>query len=192
MKQVAVVILAGGEGRRIGGEKPVRLLGGRRLIDRALELANRWSKTVGVAVRDLSQVPLLGAEIVQDEAIEGPLGGLASGLKFARSQTCAFLLTIPADMPFLPSDLLDRLGARIGQSACAMASSGGHAHPVGALWRASTLDRLDEYVASGGRSLKGFAALAGAVEVEWPAGPDDPFFNINSADDLAEAEKRLR
>ena len=102
------------------------------------------------------------------------------------------LLTIPADMPFLPTDLLDRLAASIGESGCAMASSGGHSHPVSALWRVSALGQLDDYVSSGTRSLKGFAALVGAVEVEWASDPDDPFFNINSVADLAEAEKRLR
>jgi molybdopterin-guanine dinucleotide biosynthesis protein A len=191
MTDVAVVILAGGEGRRIGGSKPLRRLEGSRLIDRALDLAWRWSNVVAVAVRCPSQGPSVGAELVEDEPIEGPLGGLGAGLKFARANGCALLLTVPADMPFLPPDLLDRLTAAIGDFGCAMASSGGHPHPVSALWRASTLARLDDYVSSGRRSLKGFAGFVGAVEVEWPAGPNDPFFNINSADDLAEAEKRL-
>ena len=192
MRDVAVVILAGGEGRRIGGEKPLRLLGERRLIDRAIELAGRWSSTVAVAVRDFSQAPSLAAELIEDEAIEGPLGGLAAGLKFARTEGLPFLLTIPADMPFLSPDLPDRLSAAIGEAGCAVAGSGGHRHPVCALWRTSALSRLDAYLSSYGRSLKGFAALVGAVEVEWPGGRDDPFFNINSPGDLAEAEKRLR
>jgi molybdopterin-guanine dinucleotide biosynthesis protein A len=192
MTGIAVVILAGGEGRRIGGEKPLRLLAERRLIDRALDLARRWSSTLAVAVRDPSQTPSMDAEFIEDEAIEGPLGGLATGLKFARTQGYPLLLTIPADMPFLPTDLLDRLAASIGESGCAMASSGGHSHPVSALWRVSALGQLDDYVSSGTRSLKGFAALVGAVEVEWASDPDDPFFNINSVADLAEAERRLR
>lgn len=191
MTGVAVVILAGGEGRRIGGEKPLRLLGERRLIDQALDLARRWSSTIAVAVREASQTPSVDAEIIEDEPIEGPLGGLAAGLKFSRSKGCPLLLTVPADMPFLPPDLLDRFTAAIGAFGCAIASSGGHAHAVSGLWRVSVVDWLDEYVSSGARSLKGFAALVGAVEVEWPTDPDGPFFNINSADDLAEAEKRL-
>lgn len=191
MNGVAVVILAGGEGKRIGGKKPLRLLGGKRLIDTALELARGWSKTVAVAVRYGAQIGSIDAAIIEDEAIDGPIGGLAAGLNFARTRGCSFLLTIPADMPFLPADLVDRLTAAVGQSGGAVASSGGHRHPVCALWRVSAVDRVDDYVADGGRSLKGFAALVGAAEVDWPTDGDDPFFNINSADDLAEAEKRL-
>ena len=191
MKKVAVTILAGGQGRRIGGAKPFRLLGDRRLIERAIDLARLWSDTVAVAVRDLSQAPSPDVEVIQDEAIEGPLGGLAAALKFARTKSCPLLLTIPADMPFLPADLLDRLADAIANMGCAIASSGGHAHPVCGLWHTSAVGQLDDYVFGGGRSLKGFAKLLGGVKVEWPAGAQDPFFNINSAEDLAEAEKRL-
>lgn len=192
MNDAAVVILAGGEGRRIGGQKPLRLLGERRLVDRAIDRARCWSDIVAIAVRDQCQAPSVDAETIQDWAIEGPLGGLAAALKFARTKSCPVLLTIPADMPFLPRDLFDRLGAALGNFECAMASSGGHAHPVCGLWRTSALGQVDHYASGGARSLKGFAAVVGAVEVEWPTSPDDPFFNINSADDLAEAEKRLR
>jgi molybdopterin-guanine dinucleotide biosynthesis protein A len=189
---VSVVILAGGKGSRIGGEKPQRSLGGRRLIDRALEQTKRWSGTVAIAVREESQVEPVDVELIRDDTdIEGPLGGLIAGLKFARDDDCEFLLTVPADMPFLPADLPDRLRNAIGDAASALASSGGHVHPVCGLWRSSSLDRLPGYIASGRRSLKGFAKTIGCVEVEWPAVSHDPFFNINSAEDLVEAERRI-
>lgn len=192
MKGLAVVILSGGEGRRIGGGKPARRLGNARLIDSAVEQGRSWSDTVAIAVRTRSQAPSVDAEIIEDEAIEGPLGGLAAGLAFAQGRDRPFLLTIPADMPFLPPDLLDRLGTAIPGFGCALASSGGHAHPVCGLWRSSAVSQIGEYVSTGGRSLKGFAALIGVVAVDWATDAGDPFFNINSPDDLAEAEKRLR
>ena len=191
-ESVAVVILAGGEGRRIGGGKPRLELAGKRLIDRAIELARRSSELVAVAVRDEAQVQPVDVTLIPDDQnVEGPLGGLIAGLKFMREREPEKLLTIPADMPFLPDDLLDRLGREIGERACALASSGGHLHPVCGLWRASALDRAPEYLAGESRSLKGFAALTGFVAVDWTADPEDPFFNINSPDDLAEAERRL-
>jgi molybdopterin-guanine dinucleotide biosynthesis protein A len=186
------MVLAGGEGARIGGAKPQRLLGGRRLIDRALEQAKCWSRTVAIAVREESQVEPVDAGLIGDDMdVEGPLGGLVAGLRFARDNKSGFLLTIPADMPFLPPDLLDRLREAIGDAASVLASSGGHVHPVCGLWRTSSLDCIGAYVASSRRSLKGFAETIGCVEVEWPSAPHDPFFNINSAEDLAEAERRI-
>ena len=87
-----IVILAGGEGRRIGGGKPARLLGGQSLIDRAIARAWSWSVPVLVAARE-------GGDIGDDPAVEGPLGGVAAALALGGD-----VLTIPCDMPFLPDD----------------------------------------------------------------------------------------
>lgn len=192
MEQVAVVILAGGEGRRIGGDKPLLRLAGERLIDRALRNACRWSALVAVAVRDPAQVEPVAAPVIADQHdIAGPLAGLLSALGFGAELGCRHVLTIAADMPFLPADLFSRLRAQIGDLGCAMASSSGHVHPVCGLWRASALDRAGEYLASDRRSLRGFAELVGYVPVDWAAKPLDPFLNINTAEELAEAERRL-
>jgi molybdopterin-guanine dinucleotide biosynthesis protein A len=173
----AVLVLAGGEGRRIGGGKPLRLLGGVTLLDRALALAQRWSDDVLVAARE-------GGDVIDDPAIEGPLGGLAAGLRLGRP-----LLTIACDMPFLPDDLPARLAS---DAAVAVAASGGHLHPVCALWKAEAREALPAYLATGRRSLKDFAEMAGYRAVEWPTEPFDPFFNINDEADLARAEALLR
>ena len=155
---IAVVVLAGGEGSRIGGGKPIRLLGGKRLIDRAMEAACSWSGVVAVAVREAGQLGATGlCDIVDDPSIDGPLGGLASGLRFAAEFGCRHLLTIPADMPFLPADLQPRLAAGIADAGAAIAASGGSLHPVCALWLVSGLGLLPDYLETGRRSLKGFA-----------------------------------
>jgi molybdenum cofactor guanylyltransferase len=190
--EVAVVILAGGEGRRLGGGKPLRLLGGEPLIDRAVRKARIWSATLAVAVRDATQVRGCKVEVIHDrEDVEGPLGGLASALQFALARECELLLTIPADMPFLPEELLNRLAAAIADQSCALSSSGGHAHPVCSLWKVSAADQLEVYIATGRRSLRGLADLVGCAVVEWPSEPLDPFFNVNTPEHLAEAERRL-
>jgi molybdenum cofactor guanylyltransferase len=72
-----------------------------------------------------------------------------------------------------------------------VASSGGHLHPVCGLWRVSALDAVPAYLASGRRSLRGFAEAAGFTAVDWPIEPLDPFFNINTPEDLAAAERLL-
>lgn len=85
---VAVVIFAGGEGRRLGGGKPLTLLDGERLIDRALRHAAQWSDLVAVVVRDPAQVAPLDVRVITDEPeIPGPLAGLASALRFGEKAT---------------------------------------------------------------------------------------------------------
>jgi molybdenum cofactor guanylyltransferase len=186
----ATVILAGGEGRRIGGSKPLRMLGGMTLLDRAIVRAGGWSDHMVVAVRDPEQIKGAAAAWIEDAPdIEGPLGGLVAALRFARDRGAEAALTIAADMPFLPPDLPDRLSEEIGAAAAAISSSGSFLHPVCGLWRVNALNLAPDYLASGGRSLKGFAKAAGFAEVEWAAQPIDPFFNINSAEDLAAAER---
>jgi molybdopterin-guanine dinucleotide biosynthesis protein A len=187
---VAVVILAGGEGRRIGGGKPLRRLAGERLIDRALRAARSWSDLVAVAVRDPAQVEWLNAAIITDEPnIPGPLGGLAAALRFGAASATEFVLTIPVDTPFLPRDLCDRLRSELGEAGCSIAASGGQLHPVCSLWRTCAASRLEDYLAGERRSLRAFAALVGLSEVEWPSEPFDPFFNVNAPADLTDAER---
>jgi molybdopterin-guanine dinucleotide biosynthesis protein A len=171
---VRIVILAGGAGRRIGGGKPLRMLGGETLLARALTLARSWSDEVLIAD---GKTDVLG--------LEGPLGGVAAALGLDGD-----VLTIPCDMPFLPADLPERLGRT--SAPAAVAESGGRLHPVCALWRAHAGESLAAYAASGRRSLHGFAEAVGYEAVAWRTDPFDPFFNVNDANDLARAEAMLR
>lgn len=187
MRKVVVVILAGGEGKRIGGGKPLKIYRGEPLIDRAIRRARSWSDRVAIALRDRSQLGAVPADLIPDADVAGPLGGLISGMKFAIAEKRQFVLVIPADMPFLPPDLLDRLHQAIGHKGCALAESGGQLHPVCGLWQSNAVRSALNYAAAGRRSLKGFAASIGFVAVEWEAEAFDPFFNINTSEDLAEA-----
>ena len=181
----AILILAGGEGSRIGGGKPLRRLGGRTLLDRAIERASRWSDCVAIAAREPVQAGETGLPILVDPpGLEGPLGGLASALRLERPA----VLTIPCDMPFLPDDLSERLASALGEKGAALAASRGYVHPVCGLWRREALSRMEDYASTGRRSLIGFAEFVGYAVVEWAG---DPFFNVNSPEDLAEAEARL-
>lgn len=189
---IAVVVLAGGRGTRIGGGKPQLRLGGRTLLERALNQAEQWSKTVAVAAGDGTQLDVGCYRNLADEPeLDGPLGGLAAALRFARECGVEAVLTVPVDTPFLPPDLPRRLAAAIGISGAAIPTSGGRLHSVCGLWRVQTLDHLRSYAATGRRALMGLAEAAGFVTVDWPAEPFDPFFNINRPGDLAEAERLL-
>jgi molybdopterin-guanine dinucleotide biosynthesis protein A len=189
---LVAVVLAGGDGLRMGGAKPLRRLGDTTLLGRALALAQSYSDDVAVAVRDAAQVG--GADgphlLLDDPGIEGPLAGLASALRFARRRGAACVLTLPCDSPRLPADLASRLQTGLGGHHVAVAQSDGRLHPVCALWRTGALDALPAYLASGQRSLKGFAAKVGMTVVEWPASRRDAFVNANTPEDLAALQPR--
>ncbi|MFC3070245.1 molybdenum cofactor guanylyltransferase [Phenylobacterium soli] len=186
------VILAGGEGRRMGGDKPLRAWGGSTLIGNAVRLARRAADEVAVAVRDPRQVGPVGAHVILDDpAIEGPLAGIAAALRAAHDLGHEALLTLPCDMPRLPEDLLPRLAAALDAAPGALAAvacTDGELHPVCALWRAAAVERLPAYVESGARSLKGFAATCAYVTADWPAEAAERFANANTPDEL----ERLR
>lgn len=189
----AIVILAGGEGRRIGGEKPLRLLGGRRLIDRTLEFASTLTPHLAISVHSRDQIDDPSVPLLLDARDGGPIAGLDAAFSFAAQLGLERLLTLPCDAPFLPPDLATRLGGALGSThAAAIPSSGGRLHPTAALWRSSARDELPAYRASGRSSLVGFAENTGFVEVPWDDATIDPFFNINDAEDLATAESLLR
>lgn len=188
--RLAVVILAGGEGRRIGGGKPQRLLAGRPLIDHALAFARGWSSDVAIAVR----APPFPADepLLPDRWGEGPISGLASALDFAADRGLAAVLAIPVDSPFLPTDLPVKLAEALVGHAAAVPLSAGRTHPACALWRNEAAAALPAYLEAGRSSLNGFAEHVGFTRVEWPAEPLDPFFNVNTEADLAEAEALIR
>lgn len=189
--RMAVVILAGGEGSRMGGGKPFRLLGGRTLLDHALDLARSWSDAVAISARD--QAIDRDMPVLRDAEGAGPIAGIASALHFARDRALDAVLTIPCDVPLLPSDLPARLWAVLtGSINVAVPVSGGIRHPASALWSVNALDALPAYLATGRGSLMGFADQVGFATVAWPDERFDPFFNVNTPEDLAEAEALLK
>ena len=182
---LGVVILAGGDGRRMGGRKPQRLLGERSLLNRAITRAQRWSETVVISVRSRDQVGGVELPLVFDPpGLAGPLAGLAA----ARELGCARVLTIPCDMPFLPDDLPRRLAAALPGRAAALASAGGRLQSVCGLWTAEALAGIEEYAASGQTSLVGFARTIGFAVAELEDAAAD---NLNTPAELAAAAARL-
>lgn len=189
---IPIIIAAGGDGSRLGGNKPERLLGGTRLIDHALRQARIWSDDVVVALRASThlalpdEVPVL----MDDETNGGPLSALTNALAYGEQQGARYILFLACDMPFLPRDLFARMKAQ-ADGRVAIAKSAGRLHPACSLWPSNAVAHLDGYIATGRRSLLGLAERVGFVEVEWSDNPVDPFFNINSPEDLLLAESLL-
>lgn len=182
------VVLAGGEGLRMGGGKPLRVWGGRPLLARAIDLAAGYSRVVAVAVRDAGQTGA-GAHaslLFDPPEIGGPLAGLASALEFGCRHGALWVQTLACDMPNLPADLSERLLEALTPGVGAVLPvSGGRLHPVCGLWRIASRDRLADYLATGRSSLRGFAEAVGLREVTWEETGLDPFVNLNTVEDLA-------
>jgi len=182
-------ILAGGEGRRMGGAKPLRAWGADTLIGHALRFARTQAPQVAVALRTAGQAGAIDAPVVLDAGgIEGPLAGLVAALARGGELDCDVVVTLPCDMPLLPEDLADGLCSALEsrpEALVAVARTGGDLHPVCAAWRVTALDRSPAYLASGKRSLQGFAALCGAVIVDWPDAATPRFANANTPQELS-------
>jgi molybdopterin-guanine dinucleotide biosynthesis protein A len=134
-----------------------------------------------------------GLPVAPDEGAEfgGPLFGILSGLKWARRNTDAkWIVSAPADAPFLPGDLVVRLRAGLTQDAeIAVAGSRGRVHPIIALVPVSLAGALDTWLAEPSqRAAKSWLATRRWSAVDFPAdGARDPFFNVNTPEDLATA-----
>ncbi|MEQ1687924.1 MAG: molybdenum cofactor guanylyltransferase [Sphingopyxis sp.] len=190
-----IVIAAGGNGSRIGGDKAGRVLGGITLLQRAVAFALAQTDRVAIAARAdtaLAIEPRL--PVLIDHAEDGgPLVALMRALDFAADLGAHSVLMIPCDMPFLPADLLQRMEAESHGSRVAMARSGARFHPICARWPLTACRAaLPSYAATSNGSLIGLARQVGFAEIAWPDQPTDPFFNINDGDDLAAAERALR
>jgi molybdopterin-guanine dinucleotide biosynthesis protein A len=181
----AIVIAAGGDGRRMGGGKPLRQLAGQTLLDHAVAWAMRQSDACALAVRDAGQIPkdALPAPLpllIDQHPGLGPVSALLNAMDFARQNARSTVMLIGCDQPFLPADLPTRLLAEIGPNAVAMPVSGAKDQPLASLWRINQA-AVAAFIARGGRSLWRLADELGAQRVDWPLQRDgmDPFANIN-------------
>lgn len=189
------VILAGGEGRRMGGADKASLrLGGRTLAMNALARLEPQVERVAISANgDPARLAALRLPVLPDDVPQGPLSGVLAGLDWAAAQGATALVTVAVDTPFFPGDLAPRLAlAAEGAAGCiALARSGGRDHPTFALWPVGLRGALRDFLASGvSASIRRFAEGHGAARADFP--DDGAFDNLNTPEDLARAEARLR
>jgi len=186
---VTGIVLAGGRGRRMGGvDKGLIELAGKPMIAHVLaRLAPQVGAVLINANQNLERYRALGHPVVPDAVgdFAGPLAGLHAGLTQAGGE---FVVTVPCDSPFLPSDLVARLRAGLDRERAqlAVAKTFDQPHPVFALVRRDLLPNLTAFLAGGGRKIDAWYAPLAVIEVGFDD-EADAFRNINTADELAAA-----
>jgi molybdenum cofactor guanylyltransferase len=192
------VLLAGGLARRMGGgDKPMRTIGGRTILDRVIaRLKPQCDGLILNANGDPARFAAFGLPVIADTVRDfpGPLAGILAALDWTavNRPNVEWILSAAADCPFLPRDLVARLQqARIEQGAqLAVAASAGQTHPVIGLWSVALREELRHaLVKEDIRKIDRWTARYKLATVTWPAEPLDPFFNANTMDDIAEAER---
>ena len=198
------VLLAGGQARRMGGGDKGRLeVAGTSLIERAItRLAPQAAPLALNANGDAARFADLGLPVIADSVAgwPGPLAGVLAGLDWAAEQGAERIVTAAADTPFFPADLVARLvagadaaGAPIALAATPDPERGRVRHPTFGLWPVALREDLRAALAEGVRKVVLWTDRHGAVDVTFEARPEaDPFFNVNTPEDLAEAEARAR
>jgi molybdopterin-guanine dinucleotide biosynthesis protein A len=193
-------LLAGGLARRMGGgDKPLRLLGGRPLLDHVIErMRPQVAALVLNANGDPSRFAAYGLPVIADSVPDfaGPLAGILAGLDWTADYRpdCPVVVSVPTDAPFLPADLVSRMMRAMTAEAAdlACAASGGQAHPVIGLWPVRLRSELRHaLVDEGVRKVDVWTARYRLTTVPFPDKPVDPFFNANRPEDLDQAASLL-
>jgi molybdopterin-guanine dinucleotide biosynthesis protein A len=191
------LLLAGGLARRMGGgDKPLLSLGGKPILDHVVErLSPQCEGLILNANGDPARFARWKLPVVADDVPDfaGPLAGILAGLDWAATHRphIAAVVSVAADTPFIPHDLVARLVAAAAAEglSLACAASGGWTHPVVGLWPVELRHDLRRaLVEEGERKIDRFTARFGCAKAEWPSSPVDPFFNVNTPEELAEAE----
>jgi molybdopterin-guanine dinucleotide biosynthesis protein A len=200
----AGVILAGGLGKRMGGgDKPLLELGGKPMLARVIErLAPQVERIILNANGDPARFAAYGLPIVPDTVpgFAGPLAGILAGMRWSKANLpdARFLLSVAADTPFFPPDLVVRLSEGCGndERTIALAASTVGTHPVFGLWPVALADHLEAFLQGGeGGKILTFADRHLRLNVPFddivlPDGAAvDPFFNVNTPEDAARAEE---
>ncbi len=198
MPALVGVILAGGRATRMGGgDKGLRLIAGRPLLTHVID---RLAPQVGAMVLSANgpheTYAQFGLPVVADSPPlqAGPLAGMLAGLDWAAAQGSSTMVSVAVDTPFFPRDLVARLQAAAGPGGVAIAATRhGQAvrrHPTFGLWPVALRDDLRRALAGGARKLGDWAAQHAPGLAIFDSDGPDPFFNINTPEDLALAEQR--
>lgn len=194
-ESVVGIILAGGLARRMGGgDKCLLPLAGKTLLQRTIDraspqvhqlLLNANGNSLRFARTRLPVIP----DVFPNNL--GPLAGIHAGLNWIinKAPNAEWLVSFASDTPFFPENLTEALLSTAGSAKLVVATSKQKLHPVFALWHVSLKEEIEAVLETGeAPRLLDWIKAQGALEVDFPAEAYDPFFNINTPQDLYAAE----
>ncbi|WP_429815715.1 molybdenum cofactor guanylyltransferase MobA [Ensifer sp. B1-9] len=197
------VILAGGLSRRMGSPKSDLQLGGQGMLSRIVERLRPQVTSIVVNLNAEPADAIVGDIPVIADTVPGflgPLAGVLTAMRHTAATTpeATHVVAVPTDTPFFPDDLVAQLAGALTQGQqIAVAASVGQMHPLFALWPVSLADDLENWLTNDPkRRVRAFIERHASVTVDFPVmmtskGAFDPFFNINTPEDLAEAREWL-
>ena len=200
---IAGVILAGGQSSRMGGgDKSLKYLGNKTILEHVIERLSPQVRTIVLnANGDPQRFSRFDTPVIQDqtEGFLGPLAGVLSGLEWAEKNGFQKIITVAADTPFFPQTLVSDLCTAVFKSSAPIALAatqlvGTHKinrHPTFGLWPVSLRNNLKDSLNVGIRKVVIWTELHGHTDVLFESGTHDPFFNVNTYDDLNLAKQRI-
>lgn len=193
MSRTFGLILAGGEGSRLGGVRKADLrIGGVRLLERVSRIFEAQVAELLIASGQEGTIGPHACILDESTTRMGPLAGIRAAVRYLETRAGAgdMLVTAAVDAPFLPSDYIKRLSQAAAESGAAYAAWGDNIYPTNSAWRIGALrDALEETSESAGP--KSILRKLDAVAVDWTAGAaTDPFSNLNTLDDLIALQRR--
>lgn len=192
--QIAGAIIAGGHSRRFGSsEKALAMLAGLPLIEHVYQRLSPQVSTVWLNLaNDIQQPKSIRATLINDatQKRDGPLAGVLSALRAASDEGFEWLLIAPCDTPFIPMNLGEKLVRKCieSESLLGIARAEGWNHPSLSIWNTGLLGSLEDSVLNHSKAgFKQFYPDTRHCFAEWGIGDYDPFFNINTPQDIEAA-----
>ncbi len=190
------VILAGGLSKRFGGEtKTFGKINGKTIIERIIKILKKQNTKILINTNfDIEKFSNNNLEIISDidNQFQGPLSGILATMLWIKKNNLniEWIMSVPSDTPFLPINLLESFKSKIkNDKEILIARSNGRVHPVVGLWNINLLDKLKKELKLENRKIMNWVNKNKYDFVDFPVNDYDPFFNINTKEDLIEAER---
>ena len=193
-------ILAGGQSRRMGKDKLFLELNNKKLIEYTIDKVKKYLKNVIIITNQKNEFFLKKNLITVEDCIKGQLGplvGILTAMKWAKEnlKECSWIATFPCDTPFFPETIIQKFieKSKEKDSLLLCASSHGRKHNIFGLWSIELYEKLrDDLINNKIRKVQDWIKKNKITNVEFNFNEYDPFFNINTLDDLEAAKKIIK